>query len=376
VWTQQGGKLVGTGAVGALGAEQGYSVALSGDGNTAIVGAPWDNTVNTFDPNYGAGGAWVYKRSGGAWTQQGSKLVGTGVVGALGALQGAEQGYSVAISSDGYTAIVGGPFDGPIPQYHGGYAGAAWVFVSPATSSGPSIASSGVVNGASFLPGMAPGTWITIQGTNLSTTTRTWNSSDFSGSSLPTQLDGVSVSVGGQDAYVSYISPTQINALAPNVGIGTVSVTVTDSSATSSAVAAVSQAVQPAFFQWGAYAVATRQDYSLAVKNGTFFGVTTTPAKPGDIIILWGNGFGSTSPAAPTGVVVPSGTIYYTASAVTVTVGSTAATVYGTALTPGYAGLYQVAVQIPTSLANGDYPVIATVAGAQSPLSTLITVQN
>jgi uncharacterized protein (TIGR03437 family) len=67
---------------------------------------------------------------------------------------------------------------------------------------------------------------------------------------------------------------------------------------------------------------------------------------------------------------------YNTANAVTVTVGDTTATVYGAALAPGYAGLYQVAVQIPTSLADGDYPIIATISGAQSPATTFITIQK
>jgi len=103
VWTQQGSNLVGTGAVGPYGAAQGTSVAISADGNTAIVGGPHDNTA--------AGAAWVYTRSGGVWSQQGSKLVGTGAVGS------AQQGWSVATSADGNTAIVGGPNDA-----------AAWVF--------------------------------------------------------------------------------------------------------------------------------------------------------------------------------------------------------------------------------------------------------
>jgi hypothetical protein len=98
VWTQQGNKLVGTGATG--GARQGYSVAISGDGNTAIVGGETDDGS--------AGAAWVYTRSGGVWTQQGSKLVGTGATGH------AFQGNSVAMSGDGNTAIVGGPADGLI----------------------------------------------------------------------------------------------------------------------------------------------------------------------------------------------------------------------------------------------------------------------
>jgi hypothetical protein len=113
VWTQQGSKLVGTGAVG--GANQGFSVALSGDGNTAIVGGPTDNT----DPLRGNGGAaWVFTRTNGVWTQQGSKLVGTGAGGA------AEQGFSAALSADGSTAILGGPNDNL-------GSGAAWVFLQP-----------------------------------------------------------------------------------------------------------------------------------------------------------------------------------------------------------------------------------------------------
>src|ERR1035441_9806790 len=95
-FVQQGGKLVGTGAVG--NASQGGSVALSADGNAAIVGGPSDN-------GGGVGAAWVYTRSGGVWSQQGSKLVGAGAVGS------AWQGHSVALSADGNTAIVGGPND-------------------------------------------------------------------------------------------------------------------------------------------------------------------------------------------------------------------------------------------------------------------------
>jgi lipocalin len=105
VWTQQGNKLVGSGASGP--AQQGVSVALSADGNTAIVGGPGDNS--------GQGAAWVYARSGGVWTQQGNKLVSTVVSGT------AQQGRSVSLSSDGNTAIVGGPS-------HSSGQGAAWVY--------------------------------------------------------------------------------------------------------------------------------------------------------------------------------------------------------------------------------------------------------
>jgi hypothetical protein len=115
-FTQQGSKLVGTGAAGL--AEQGSSVALSGDGGTAIVGGPDDNSYT--------GATWVFTRSGGVWTQQGNKLVGTGGVGPPG--RGPGQGSSVAVSGDGNTAIVGGPYDncsGPPLVF---CEGAAWVF--------------------------------------------------------------------------------------------------------------------------------------------------------------------------------------------------------------------------------------------------------
>jgi hypothetical protein len=102
---QQGEKLIGTdfGYV----ANQGQSVALSGDGNTAIVGGPIDNRS--------VGAAWVYTRSGGVWRQQGGKLVGTGAV-------GSDQGTSVVLSADGNTVMVVGDGD------HNYGVGAAWVY--------------------------------------------------------------------------------------------------------------------------------------------------------------------------------------------------------------------------------------------------------
>jgi uncharacterized protein (TIGR03437 family) len=259
-----------------------------------------------------------------------------------------------------------------------GFSGSGTIFnlAVPLSITTPAITESGgVVNGASFLPGIAPNSWMAIFGTNLSAVTDAWTDASGSGT-LPSVLDGVSVSVGGRPAYIYSISPTQINVLAPS-SLGSGVVTVTSSGKISAAVNAAVQSFAPAFFQWpGSYAVATRQDYSLAVKNGTFAGTATTPAKPGDVIILWGTGFGPTSPAAPVGVETPPTTTYNTANNVTVTVGGMSAIVYGAALAAGNAGLYQVAIQIPPSLANGDYAVVAMVSDAQSPSATLITVQN
>jgi parallel beta-helix repeat protein len=105
VWSQQGGKLVAPGAAGRAGLS---SVAISGDGNTLIVGNPYDSIEK--------GAVWIYTRSGNVWTPQASKLIGTGAVGAW-----VWQGCSVALSYDGNTALVGGPFDD-------GGVGATWVF--------------------------------------------------------------------------------------------------------------------------------------------------------------------------------------------------------------------------------------------------------
>ena len=97
---------------------------------------------------------------------------------------------------------------------------------SSTTTPAPAISANGVVNGASFQPGVTANSWVTIQGTNLAGQTDDWSHSIVNGA-LPPALDGVSVSMGGQAAYVYYISTGQLNVLAPNVPAGPVTVTVT-----------------------------------------------------------------------------------------------------------------------------------------------------
>ena len=235
---------------------------------------------------------------------------------------------------------------------------------------------SSVVNGASFQSGIVPNSWATVGGTNLASVTDNWAKAIIDGK-LPTKLDDVSVSVGGLPAYVYFISPGQINFIAPDVGPGPQQVIVTNSVGSSTAFTVTSSTFGPAFFLWPeSQAVATRQDFSLAAKAGTFAGENTVAAKPGDVIILWGTGFGPTSPSVPEGEETPSDKTYSTSTLPMVTLNNISATVYGAALAPGFAGLYQVAIQVPASLTDGDWPVVATIGGVQSPSGAVLSVKQ
>ena len=240
----------------------------------------------------------------------------------------------------------------------------------------PTVDAGGVVNGASFQAGIVPGSWVTIKGSGLSpVTSDTWDNA-IVGGKLPTTLDGVTVSMGSKDAYVYFISPGQINVQAPDIGTGQVPVTVKTPGGTSLAVTANVVAQAPAFFLWpGSQAVATRNsDGSLAVKDGTFAGATTAAAKPGDVLILWGTGFGLTTPPVAAGIQVPADKLY--SVNVTVNIGTADAQVFGAALSPGYAGLYQIAIQVPANMADGDYALKATVAGVTSPDGVILSVKK
>ena len=246
----------------------------------------------------------------------------------------------------------------------------------PLGPAAPSISANGIVNGASFQPGVAGGAWVTITGSNLSTMTDVWTNAVVNGK-LPTTLDGVSVMIGGKPAYVEYVSQAQINLLAPNIPSGPTQVTVITPAGTSASFAVTASQYGPAFFPWpNNQVVATYQDFTFAAKPGTFAGVNTVAARPRDVVILWATGFGATSPAVPDGFFTPGDQTYATLVLPTVTINNVPATVYGAALAPGFAGLYQVAVQVPASLADGDWAVVATIGGISSPSGAVLSVKK
>ena len=246
--------------------------------------------------------------------------------------------------------------------------------LTAAPSNLPTITS--VVNGAGFQAGIAPGSWVTIYGTNLASSTRTWRPDEIVNGQLPSQLDNVSVTIDGNRASVEYISPTQLNVQAPDdTAAGPVNVVVTDNGVASAAFSATLQQVSPAFFLWsGKYPIATRYPDNVYMgPAGLFSGVTTVPAKPADVITLWATGLGPTSPAMPSGWVVSNANP--TVNIPAITVGGVAAQVLGAALSPGSAGLYQINIVVP-NVSNGDQPINMQVAGVNSPSGVVLTVQN
>jgi uncharacterized protein (TIGR03437 family) len=354
VWTQQGPKLVGTGMTGqAQQVDQGNAVALSSDGNIAVLGRSNDGN--------GTGAVWVFARSGGAWTQLGDKLTGTGAHG------NSLQGYTVALSGDGGTLIEGGPADN-------GEVGGAWVFAATPVR----IVSVNVAGGGADV---AQNTWIEIHGAGLATAGIgaggiTWSDApEFASGRMPTALQGVSVKVNGKSAYVYFVSPGQVNVLTPlDATTGQVQVQVTVGANASAPFTVNLKPVAPAFLLFGAgpHIAAVHADGSLvAPAPMSVPGYTFTPAKPGETILLFGDGFGLPSSILTDGSAAQAGAL---PAMPQVTIGGAGAVVaYAGVISPG---LYQFNVMIPASAADGNNPVGCTYAGASTPAGAVIAVQH
>ena len=234
------------------------------------------------------------------------------------------------------------------------------------TAAAPSITAGGIANSASGAAGLAPNTWISIYGSNLTTTSRSVASTDLVNNVLPAALSGVSVQINGKAAYLQYISASQINVLTPfDTSTGSVAVTVTNSAGTSPAVSATMQSVLPGLSVASNYVRAIRYPDG-AIVNGTGLaetGYTVTAAiGQGDVLAIYGTGFGSTDPTPAAGLVFTGA--YKATNTVTVTVGGISADVLWAGLVGP--GLYQLNVRVPASVADGDQAVIASVNGISS----------
>jgi virginiamycin B lyase len=243
-----------------------------------------------------------------------------------------------------------------------------------------------VRNGADeYLQTIQSNAWVTIYGSNLAPTGsgRGWGEQDIVNGKLPLSLDGVSVTINGKPAYVEYISPTQVNVLAPDdAATGRVNVIVANGGSDSTAFSAEVQTYSPAFFTFSPpnqrYIAAIilggpggAFDY-LAPSGSVGAGGSSRPAMGGEIVELYATGFGPTNPISPDGQVFSGA--YETATPVTVTIGGLKATVAWAGLVSP--GLIQLNVTVPAGLSTEDAAVVATVGGVQSQSDVFIPVQQ
>jgi uncharacterized protein (TIGR03437 family) len=171
---------------------------------------------------------------------------------------------------------------------------------------------SAVVSASAFgeFSAAAPGSWVEIYGSNLAAETAGWTTSDFTGGVGPTSLGGVSVSIGGQAAFIDYVSSGQVNAQLPsNIPTGgPLQLTLTSGSSTSAPVNLTINATEPGLLasstfkiNGNQYVVAQHSDGSYVLPVGAIPGANSSPAKPGETITIFGIGFGPVTPTIPAG---------------------------------------------------------------------------
>jgi uncharacterized protein (TIGR03437 family) len=230
------------------------------------------------------------------------------------------------------------------------------------TTPGPVIAPNGVVNSASFLPKLSPGSIAAIAGTNLATSTST-----EAATPLPASLAQASVSVNGRAAPILYASPTLINFQVPwETATGNATVTVTVDGVTSNAVTVPVTATAPGIYYYSSgAAIAQNHDYSL--------NTSSNPAHSGSFIIAYLTGSGAVNPPVADGAATPvTGLVQIPSSTpVSVTIGGQSATVIFAGLTPGLIALLQLDITVPSGLAAGNYPMIVTIGGQVSNSATV-----
>ncbi len=223
----------------------------------------------------------------------------------------------------------------------------------------------------------APGSWIEIYGYNMAGTTRSWASSDFSGSTAPTTLDGVTVTIGGVAAYISYVSPGQLNVEVPDsVPTGSAAVVVTYGGASSPASTLTIKAQQPGLLAPSTfnvsgkqYVVAIHNSTGAYVGNGLITGVPAAPAVAGETLVFYGVGFGTVNGSGVAGKTAASAAALTNTFSMTIG-GSTAAVSYA-GIAPGLVGVYQFNVVAPSMQASGDVPVQTALNGTVNTGQTL-----
>jgi uncharacterized protein (TIGR03437 family) len=234
----------------------------------------------------------------------------------------------------------------------GPYLGINVAMPAPSFSgSGVYLNPSGIVNAASYAPftaGIAPGELITLYGTGLADSTVV-----APGIPFQTSLGNVQVSIGGVNAPIYYVSPTQISVIVPYEATSAiVPVQVTTDGNPSNVVTMYTNQTSAGVFsqtQNGlGYGAVLHQD-------GVTLVTPSNPAKPNETVSVYLTGLGAVTPSIQDGAAGPSSPLSYTTNTITADIGGVTATVTYAGLAPGFAGLYQVNLTIPaTGLTAGD----------------------
>jgi uncharacterized protein (TIGR03437 family) len=274
---------------------------------------------------------------------------------------------SVATSHDFSKALLvamGASVDPNNPQGSMTYSSVAGVVAVPTITA--------VVNGASFLPGIASGSWATVVGTNLASSTAVAGPSDFNGDSLGTLLQNTSVTVDGLPAFIYYISPTQLNIIVPDdATTGDVNVQVSTATGVSDTFTVSKSAIAPALFLFTAvYPAAVHANGAYLGPPNLFPNANTEPAKPNETILLFGTGFGPTNPPVPAGNLAPNDAPLQLA--VTATVGGLPAQVEGWL---NAVGLYQLNLKVP-NLPDGDAALVINLENLATQPGLLLSIAH
>ena len=213
-----------------------------------------------------------------------------------------------------------------------------------------------IVHGANFTQPVAAGSWFSIFGEHLALRSQGWEGADFRGNLLPPGLDGVEVLVNDAPVPVAYVGPGQINALMPgSLAEGAATVQVRTPFGTSAVYEVAVMAVAP-----GLFAV----DY-----DGVY---QSRPAQPGEIISVYGTGFGPTEPAVPDGQIFQGAAPLKDAAGAVVTIGGVNCEVDFIGLSA--AGLYQMNIRIP-ELTAGDHDIRLQLGATVSPEGVKLRVE-
>ena len=235
---------------------------------------------------------------------------------------------------------------------------------------------------ASFLgqTGISSNSYLEIYGTNLAQTTRPWTERDFTGVVGPKSLDGVRVLLNGKPATLAYISPGQVNVIAPDdTALGAASVVVQNAAGTSNLATATRSPVSPALHSNPAFMASGKQhvvaqtaDFrSFIGPAGMLPGFTFTAAKGGDRVVIFALGCGPTTPAVPAGTIAAARSLLHLPYKVLI--GGVAATVEYAGSAVGAVGLFQFNVTIP-NVAAGDQPIELQVDGVSNRQNLVIHI--